>query len=171
MPENILLILLISSKPVKSKKTKTNFSEARIEEIRKKFNKSRHRFSTTKINEIRRNLYEIKNKKNLFASRMKEIEKNLDELEKNLSDTKKYYNYDDVEYKGIKDIKDLFDLSTDKDYYKPIIINGAFSNNYIQYESKGNNDKIVTVDKYLDIIRPYLRDMINDHKTQREWKI
>ena len=59
----------------------------------------------------------------------------------------------------------------DRDYYKPVIINGAFNNNYIQYESKGNNDKIVTVDKYLDIIRPYLRDIINDHKIESEWKI
>ena len=25
--------------------------------------------------------------------------------------------------------------------------------------------------EYFDIIRPYLRDMINDHKTRREWKI
>ena len=25
--------------------------------------------------------------------------------------------------------------------------------------------------EYFDIITPYLRDMINDHKTRREWKI
>ena len=25
--------------------------------------------------------------------------------------------------------------------------------------------------EYLDMIRPYLSDMINDHKTRREWKI
>ena len=36
---------------------------------------------------------------------------------------------------------------------------------------KGNNYKIVTVDKYLDIIKPYLRDILNYHKTQSEWKI
>ena len=134
MPENRLLSALISSKPVKSKKSKTNFSEAKIEKIRKEFNKSRHKFSKSKINEIRRNLYEIKNKKNLFALRMKEIEKNLDELEKNLFETKRYYDYDDVEYRRIKDIRDFFDLSTDRDYYKPVIINGAFgafNNNYI----------------------------------------
>ena len=54
---------------------------------------------------------------------------------------------------------------------KPIIINGAFSNNYIQYEIRGNKDKILTVNEYLDTIRPYLRDMINDYKTQSEWEI
>ena len=52
-----------------------------------------------------------------------------------------YYDYDDTKYKGIKDIKDLFDSPTDEDYYKPIIVNGAFDNNYIQYESRGKKTK------------------------------
>ena len=49
-----------------------------------------------------------------------------------------------IEYKRIRDVKKLFDLSIDEDYYKPMITNGAFNNNYIQYESKGNKDKILT---------------------------
>ena len=170
MPEDRLLSALISSKPVK-KDEKPNFFKARIEKIIREFNESKHKFSKSKIMEIRRNLYEIKNKTNLFALRMKEIEERLDELERNLSKSKKYYDYDDAEYKGIKDVKDLFDSPTDEDYYKPIIVNGAFNNDYIQYESRGNKGKILTVNEYLDIIRPYLRDVINDHKTQSEWKI
>ena len=55
--------------------------------------------------------------------------------------------------------------------YKPIITNSAFNNNYIQYESRGNKDKISTSNEYLDIIRLYLSDIINDHKTQGEWII
>ena len=47
-----------------------------------------------------------------------------------------YDDYDDTEYKGIEDVKDLFDLSTGEEYYKPIVTNSAFNNNYIQYESK-----------------------------------
>ena len=82
-----------------------------------------------------------------------------------------YYDYDDTEYKGIKEVKDLFDLSIDGDYYKPIITNGAFNNHYIQYGSKGNKGKILTPSEYLDMIRPYLSDIINDHKTQGEWII
>ena len=62
-------------------------------------------------------------------------------------------------------------MSVDEDYYKPIITNGAFNTNYIQYESKGNKDKILTTSEYLDMIRPYLSDIITDHKTQDEWKI
>ena len=65
----------------------------------------------------------------------------------------------------------MFDLSIGEDYYKPIIVNTAFNINYIQYESKGDKDKILTISKYLDVIRPYLVDMINDHKNQSEWEI
>ena len=61
-------------------------------------------------------------------------------------------SYDDSEYKGITDAKDLFHLATHEDYYKPIITNSAFNNNYIQYESKGNKDKILTTSEYLDMI-------------------
>ena len=49
--------------------------------------------------------------------------------------------------------------------------NGGFNNDYIQYESRGNKDRVLRVNEYLDIIRPYLTDKINDHKTQGEWRI
>ena len=65
----------------------------------------------------------------------------------------------------------LFALSIGEDYYKSMIVNGAFNNNYKEYESRGDKDKILTVNKYLDMTRPYLVDMINEHKTQSEWKI
>ena len=152
-------------------KNTKKISKARIEKIRKEFNESGHKFSKSKINEIRKNLYEIENEKNLFASKIKEIERKLTELEENLSKTKKYYDYDDIEYNGIKDLKDLFDLSINEYYYKPIITKGAFNNNYIQYESKGDKGKNLSTKKYLNMIRPYLSDIINDHKTQGKWKI
>ena len=62
-------------------------------------------------------------------------------------------------------------MSIDEDYYKPIITESAFNNNYIQYESRGNKYKMLTVNEYLDKIRPDLRDIINDHKIQGEWII
>ena len=108
---------------------------------------------------------------NLFASKIKQIERNLTELEENLSKTKKYYDYDDIEYNGIRDVKDLFHLSIDEDYYKPIIAKSAFNNNYIQYQSKGDKGKNLSIKKYLNMIRPYLSHIINDHKTQGNWRI
>ena len=72
---------------------------------------------------------------------------------------------------GIRSIKNFFDFSTDEDYYKPIIIDGVFNGNYIQYESMGdedredeNKDKNLSVEEYLHKIKPYLRDLINNHK-------
>ena len=172
MSEDKLLSALTSSKPVrKGEKPKTNFSKARIFNEFNEFNESRHKFSKSKINEIRKNLYEIENEKNLFASKIKEIERNLTELGEYLSKTKKYYNYDDTEYKRIRDVKDLFDLSIDEDYYKPIITKVSFNNNYIQYESKGYQGKNLSIKKYLNMIIPYLSDIINDHKTQGKWRI
>ena len=47
-----------------------------------------HKFSKSKVNKIRRNLYEIENRKNLSAVKIKKIEKNINELEKNLSKKK-----------------------------------------------------------------------------------
>ena len=62
MSKDELLRSLTPSRPVKKgKKPKTNFSEARIEKIRKEFNESRYKFSKLKIKEIRKNLYEIEN--------------------------------------------------------------------------------------------------------------
>ena len=67
MSEDELLSTLTSSKPVKKgKKTKTNFSKARIEKIRREFNESRYKFTKLKIKEIRKNLYEIENEKNPY---------------------------------------------------------------------------------------------------------
>ena len=68
-------------------------------------------------------------------------------------------------------IKETKNLSVNEDYYKPIKTKSAFSGNYIDYESKGVKDKNLSPGQYLDIIRPYLSNMINDHKTIREWKI
>ena len=129
MSEDELLSALIASKPVKKSennfddtKPKITFSKPRIENIRKEFNESRYKFSKSKINEIRRNLYEIENKKNLSAPKIKEIEKNLFKLENTFTKSKCCdYDYD-TEYKGIKDVKDLFDLSIDDGYYRPITL-------------------------------------------------
>ena len=75
-----------------------------------------------------------------------------------------------MEYKGIKYVKNMYD-DIDEDYYKPIKTGNAFSSNYIEYESNGDKDKILLIKKYLDIIKPYLSTMINNHKAQGEWKI
>ena len=106
-------------------------------------------------------------------SKIKEIEKNLNELEEGLSKLKKYYDYDDIKYKGIRDVGNLFSQSIDEDYYKPIKTVDTLDNknNHFEYESKVNKNKNLSIKKYLNMIRPYLSDIINDHKTQGIWKV
>ena len=95
--------------------------------------------------------------------------KYLDELDKIILKLDKCHDYYDYEYKGIKDIKDFFKLSIDKDYYKPILVKSGYNGNYVQYESKG--DKILTLKEYLDLTEKYLRELINHYKNKGEWKV
>ena len=90
-------------------------------------------------------------------------EKYLTQLEIGLNKRKKYYNHDDPVYYGIRDVTNLFD-EMDEDYYKPVRVKGAFGDNYIEYESRGEKNKSLSVREYLLMIETYLRDMINDHK-------
>ena len=75
--------------------------------------------------------------------------------------------------KELKKIKKFFEWFWEKikiNYYKPLRTKGAFNDDYIEYESKGDKDKNLSPENYLDIIRPFLRDMINNHRTHGEWK-
>ena len=47
----------------------------------------------------------------------------------------------------------------------------AFDGSYVLYESKYDKDAGLSMDEYFDIIRPYLKDMIDSHKARNEWKI
>ena len=49
--------------------------------------------------------------------------------------------------------------------------NDAFNSIYIEYEIKGDKNKTFSIKEYLNMIRPYLRDIMNDHKTQGKWKV
>ena len=53
--------------------------------------------------------------------------------------------------------------------YKPTLVKSGYNNNYIEYRSEGN--EILTLEEYLDLIEPYVREFINDHKSKGEWKI
>ena len=45
-------------------------------------------------------------------------------------------------------------------------IGNAFSSNYIEYKSNGDKGIILSLKDYLNVIRPFLIHIINDHKTQ-----
>ena len=45
-------------------------------------------------------------------------------------------------------MRNLINLPIDEDYDKPIKSKNAFKSNYIEYESKGDKDKILSIKKY-----------------------
>ena len=92
-------------------------------------------------------------------------------MKKNLSKLTKYHDCDDAEYKEIRYVENLLNLSIDEDYYKPMETNNTFNRNYIEYENKGDKNKTLSIKEYFNMVRPYLRDIINDYKSQGEWKI
>ena len=53
--------------------------------------------------------------------------------------------------------------------YEPTLVKSGYNNNYIEYRSEGN--EILTLEEYLALIEPYLRELINDYKSKGGWKI
>ena len=147
-----------------SKKQPKN--KKRIDSIREDFKNLSYKLSKSELKEIKNNLYNIEKTKQFNS---KKTNKRLIDLEKKLLELKKYHDHDDNEYRRIKDIKDLFKLSNDEDYYKPVLLKSGYNNNYVQYESKG--DRILEIHEYLTLIEKYLRELINHYKNKGEWKI
>ena len=73
VPEERLLSVLNESESVKE--SEKNFDDARIEKIKKDFNKLRDRLSKSKIKEIRKDLYRIRNKKIFPHKKLKRLKK------------------------------------------------------------------------------------------------
>ena len=49
----------------------------------------------------------------------------------------------------------------DQDYYRPIRTKSAFNVVFVDYQSKGEEYKKISPKEYLDMIKPYLSDIIN----------
>ena len=123
---------------------------------------------------IKKELYGIENKKNLSAEEKEKINDSLVELVNKLNKKEKYHDRSALDYHGIRDIEYVFD-NIDDDYYKPILVKGSFNENYKYYESRGDKDKKLSIEQYLDRIKPYLSDLINENKALEnnldEWKV
>ena len=143
---------------------KQSKNKKRIDDIRKELKNPKYNILKSESKDIKRNLYNIE-KQRKFTS--KRTSKYLGELDKRKLRLNKYHDYDDFEYKGIKDIENLFKISIDKDYYKPKLNKSGYNKNYAQYESKG--DKILSLKEYLNLIEKYLRELLEEYKQKGEW--
>ena len=59
-----------------------------------------------------------------------------------------------------------FIFDPEKHHYELKKTVSAFNNNYIQNESMGDKDKNISIEEYIDVMRPYLSDIINNHIAQ-----
>ena len=145
---------------------KQSKNKKRIDDIREELKNPKYNISKSESKDIKRNLYNIEKKRKIS---LKKTSKYLDELDERILRLDKYHDYDDFEYKGIKDIENLFKISIDKDYYKPKLNKSGYNKSYAQYESKG--DKILSVKENLNLIEKYLRELLEEYKQKGEWKV
>ena len=136
-------------------------NKKRMETTREKLKELHRKLSKSDLKTIKSLLYKIENKKELLES---EITKEyFDELDK------KFLEFDDNDsdddFIGIENVQDLFKISI----YKPTIVKSGYNNYYSEYRSEV--DKLLTIEEYLNLIEPYLRELIKDHKNKGEWKI
>ena len=64
----------------------------------------------------------------------------------------------------LRDIRNLLEHEEEENYYKQVRVSNIWSNNYTEYESKGERNKTLSVEEYLNKIRLYLKDIINNLK-------
>ena len=113
------------------------------------------------------NFSKRKEQEGSLTNRQKRVLKNIDRYLKNFKkDLEKLQKYS-ITY----GLDYLFNELDEVDYYEPKEVNSAFNGSYILYESKGDKDNKLALYEYFDIIRPYLKDMIDNHKARGEWKI
>ena len=142
MSRNELINVINTSEPAKN--NRTNIFKSKRKEIKKSLMKpSKKKILKSKMKEIKEILFDP------ILDRDEKIE----EIKKIIHDSKNNF------------------FKPNEDNYKPVRIVNAFSSNYIEYKSNGDKDKTLSIKDYLDEVKPYLSDIINDHKTQGEWKI
>ena len=74
-----------------------------------------------------------------------------------------------IKYRIIWDNRNLFEH--EEQFYKAVRVGNFWSDNYNEYKSNGDRNKTLSVEEYLDKIRPYLKDIINDLKKSDTCKI
>ena len=154
---------------IKMKSRATNNVINAIKEVKGLFNELGSNLSREEINRIRKELYKkeavynfLKEKDSLTNKEnnvLKNISKRLNELNKDLKKLHKYQN--NITY-------GLDYLFNEEDYYRPEEVKSAFNGSYVLYESIGDKESKLALYEYFDIIKPYLKHMIDNYKARGE---
>ena len=110
-----------------------------------------------------RDLFNNKLDKKINNTNDEDFIENIKDLFNNKLDKKRNNNNTNDDF--IENIRDLFSIL----YYEPVLIKSGFDNNYLEYMSNGNNS--LSFNEYLELIKPYLYDLINVYKAKGEWKL
>ena len=81
---------------------------------------------------------------------------------------KKKHNERTIKDRTIKDIKTPF--QQEEDHYKPGRVSNVW-NNYTEYESNGDKNRKLSLDKCLNKIECYLRNIIIGPQNSNAWKV
>ena len=148
---------LIKSIKKQQKLTKQTKSQRELIKSQPKVKKKKTLSNTRKI---RNSFYNIDKKINNTND---DFIENIRDLLNNKLDKKINNNNTNDDF--IENVRDLFSILD----YEPVLIKSAFDNNYLEYMSNGNNS--LSFNEYLELIKPYLYDLINVYKAKGEWKL
>ena len=124
---------------------KQSKNKERIDNTREELKNPLYNISKKESKDIKSTLYTIEKTKKIST---KKTSKYLDKLDKRIQELDKYKDYDDYEYKGIKNIA----------IGKPILI-------------KSSLDKPITLYEYFNLVEERLIDLMNEHRDEEEIKV
>ena len=75
-----------------------------------------------------------------------------------------HIDYDDLQYHGISDIKNTCNYIEINNYYDPKLIASAYEKNYESYRINGDKNKELSLNDYLNTIRPNVNELITKKK-------
>ena len=160
---------LIKSTKKQQKLTKQTKSQRELIKSQQKLKKTLSNTNVNKkINNTNTNVNKKVNNTNVYNTNVnntndEDFIENIRDLFNNKLDKKINNNNTNDDY--IENIRDLFSILD----YEPVLIKSGFDNNYLEYMSNGNDS--LSFNEYLELIKPYLYDLINVYKDKGEWKI
>ena len=146
----------------------------KISDIRRILSRLRDILPKKDRKEIKDKLYKIEHQRNISEEEQEENDEYLRKLVRILNNKEERgpNDRDDFDNFEVRDIENLFDKVNEEGYYKPILVKGSFNGNYKYNERTGDKEKELPVKQYLNMIMPYLYDLIKDHRiARRVWKI
>ena len=124
---------------------KQSKNKERIDNVRKELKNPLYNISKKESKDIKSSLYNIEETKKISS---KKPSKYLDKLDKRILELDKYQDYDNYEYKGIKNVA----------VGKPILI-------------KSSLDKPITLYEYFNLVEERLIDLMKEHRDEEEIKV